>query len=128
MPKLDRSFYGTPTHEQLTGYLQRTTRVLDANISFGKTNANDKPNAPDASNIQCWKATGTTPVGANTEFAIAHNLPWIPWFYFYALDRAGSLYQLPATGTAWTAATNATQGNVYLKCSVASANFVVILI
>lgn len=130
MGKLDRSLYGQPSLQQVNDSLQRSGKSLSHLISFGKTNANSTPQAPDASNIDCFKATGVTPGAANTEFSIAHNLLWVPWFYFYILDRGGNLYQLPTTGTAWTAATpgGGANGNIFLKCSVVSANYSIIII
>lgn len=61
-----------------------------------------------------WKNV-TAPAGANTEFAIPHDLGRIPSFYFYIADRSCNLYQLPNTGTAWT------QTNIYVKCDAANA-------
>lgn len=55
---------------------------------------------------------------ANTEDTIAHNIGSVPIGYLILWqDKAGSAYQGPATGTAWTTA------NIYLKCSVASVTF-----
>lgn len=127
MPKLPRSAYGAIDKEQLLAWLQQMSKNLDSLISFGKTNQNSTFTAPDHSDLNIWKATGVTPGVANTEFAISHNLLWIPWHYHYFLDVAGQLYQAPTTGTHWTAATNSTLGNIYLKCTVASANYVVII-
>lgn len=128
MANLDRSLYGNSSPSSILSYLQRVSRALNSQVTFGKTNANNTPTGPDAANISMWKATGTTPAGPNTEFAITHNLTWVPWFYFYFLDKAGSLYQGPATGTAWTAATSSALGSVFLKCSVASAAYTIIII
>ena len=57
----------------------------------------------------------TAPASPNTQFTLNHTLGFIPSFYWFISDRACSVYQLPNTGTAWTAT------SVYLKCSVASA-------
>lgn len=60
---------------------------------------------------------------ANTEFAVAHGLGSVPLGYMIvSQDKAGSLYQMHDTGTAWTST------NIYLKCSVVSVKFLVFLI
>ena len=133
MANLDRSFLGQMTPQSIAGYLQRVSKALNSQISFGKTNLNDGapvggiPTA-DACNISCFKTTGTTPGVANTEFAVLHNLLWVPWHYFYTID-VGTIYQGPTTGTAWTAATTAgLDGKVFVKSTVANAAFTMIII
>jgi hypothetical protein len=60
---------------------------------------------------------------ANTEFSVAHTVGAIPVGYIIVWqDKAGSLYQGPTTGTAWTSTA------VYLKCSVASVTFKIALL
>lgn len=55
---------------------------------------------------------------ANTEDTISHTLGRIPSGYLVLYqDKAGTLFQGPSTGTAWTAS------NLYLKCNVASVAF-----
>lgn len=55
---------------------------------------------------------------ANTETTFTHNMGSIPVGYLViGQDKAGSLFQLAATGTAWTATT------ISLKCSVATVTF-----
>lgn len=106
-------------------FAEQVGRVLGGNISFGATTGNTDRDI----NMDCFKATGTTPVGPNTEFSVSHNLKRIPIGYLIGfLDRAGDLYQGPTTGTAWTAATASALGNIFIKCSVASANFFIIII
>jgi hypothetical protein len=64
--------------------------------------------------------SGTSPGTANTEFAIAHNLGRIPQGYFVGgVNPAGILYQLAATGTAWTTT------NIYVKCTIVTMGFTV---
>jgi hypothetical protein len=64
--------------------------------------------------------TSATPDAENT---IAHTLGSVPVGYIICgQDKAGSLYQLSDTGTAWTGS------NIYLKCSVASITFKVFLL
>lgn len=56
--------------------------------------------------------------GANTESTYMHNMGAIPVGYIVlGQDKAGSLYQLAATGTGWTTTT------ISLKCSVATVTF-----
>lgn len=65
----------------------------------------------------------TTNATPNTEETIAHTLGSTPKGYIiFWQDKAGSLYQGPSTGTAWTSS------NVYLKCSVASVTFNIFLV
>lgn len=64
--------------------------------------------------------TSGTPDAENT---ITHTLGSVPVGYIILWqDKAGSLYQGPSTGTAWT------PSNVYLKCNVASVTFLVFLL
>lgn len=79
-----------------------------SNISFGqKTN-----NTDNGQNIVGQWITGTSPSAANTEFAVAVNLGYIPvGFDVKRQNAAASFYD---SGTAWT------ESNIYLKCSVAS--------
>ena len=65
----------------------------------------------------------TSDAVADTEFAVAHGIGAVPVgrIIIYQ-DKAGHLYQGPATGTAWTST------NVYFKCDVASVTFAVFLL
>lgn len=64
--------------------------------------------------------TSATPDAENT---IAHTVGSVPVGYIIlGQDKAGSLYQLAGTGTAWTSS------NIYLKCNVASVTFLVFLL
>jgi hypothetical protein len=65
----------------------------------------------------------TTSATPNAENTIAHTVGSVPIGYLiFGQDKAGDLYQLSSTGTAWTSS------NIYLKCSVASVTFLVFLI
>lgn len=97
-------------------YIQEiNAQVLDGNISFGSTTSNSSPDQ----NIECWKATGTTPNPANTAFSIAHGLGRVPITFIGDLDQPGIIYR---SGTAWTATT------AYFKCNSAGANYVIVLL
>lgn len=62
--------------------------------------------------------TITTNAIANTESTFTHTMGSIPVGYLIlGQDKAGSLYQLSTTGTAWT------NSKISLKCSVASVTF-----
>jgi hypothetical protein len=64
--------------------------------------------------------TSATPDAENT---IAHTIGSVPLGYIVvAQNKAGSLYQMDDTGTAWTST------NIYLKCDVASVTFLVFLV
>lgn len=57
---------------------------------------------------------------ANTEVTVAHGLGYVPNGRFIVWQNAaGSLYQGPSTGTAWTAT------NAYFKCDQATVTFMV---
>lgn len=115
------------TFEAIQRHLELVSKTL-SRISFGTPISTSVPvgNAEPDRNIQCWKATGTTPGVANTEFAVAHNLPYVPvGFLIASTTPAGHIYK---STTAWTAATNAVQGNIYLKSDTASVAYVLILI
>lgn len=69
-------------------------------------------------NIDGAFLTITTNGVANTESTFTHTLGSIPVGYIIlGQDKAGSLYQLAGTGTAWTSTT------ISLKCSVATVAF-----
>jgi hypothetical protein len=100
--------------------LQRVFNIYQAvngGIDFGvSTQVNIPPGGNQyTGNINGQWANVTAPVAPNTEFAVPHKLGRIPSFYLYICDRSANLYQLPNTGTAWTAT------NIYLKCDTASA-------
>lgn len=93
-----------------------------SNLSFGSTTSNSDPDM----NMQCYKATGTTPVTPNTEFSVKHNLKHVPvGFLIASTTPAGHIYK---STTAWTAATNIALGTIFLKSDVASVAFTIIII
>lgn len=75
-----------------------------------------------ADNFNAQILSHTSNAVADTEDTIAHTLQRVPVGYlvFYQ-DKAGQLYQGPSTGTAWTSS------NFYLKCTVASVTFQIIV-
>ena len=111
----------TPKSQQWT--TERMSAVLNGNVSYGHSTSNSDEDI----NMDCWKATGTTPGTANTAFIVNHNLTRVPiGFHTIRVNVAGAtLYD---SGTAWTAATNVAQGTISLKCNQASVAFTIIII
>jgi hypothetical protein len=106
----------TPSDGQLQYNLQLLGKVIAGNVSFGHSTSNTDQDI----NLDCFKVTGTAPGTANTEFAISHSLGRIPiGFLVASVDQAAIIYK---STTAWTSS------HVYLKCNVASVNYLVILI
>jgi hypothetical protein len=125
MSKVPRSPYGNMTKDDILMTQQQTNKVLSGQVSFGKTAVNSTYQSPDQANIQTWKATGVTPGTPNVEFTVSHNFQWAPWFFQFITNNGGVIYQSRAT--LGTAATNSTQGVIFLKCTTASAAFTLML-
>jgi hypothetical protein len=97
-------------------YLFYVGHILSRRVSYGTT----MDNSSQDQNIDHWKATGTTPGAANTEFAVNHGLGRIPLgFQVWSVNKAAHLYQ---STTAWTTT------QIFLKCDVATVNFVIAII
>ena len=92
-------------------------RVIGGQISYGATMSNNEQDR----NIFCFKATGTTPGVANTDFSVTHSLGRIP-ITIDAQDtnNGGLIYRSPVTPWTKTTAT--------FRCTTASAVFNLILI
>lgn len=105
-----------PLEEQMRILQRQLDKLFDAmqgRLSFGTGIALSR-----GQNIQGQFVSFTSHAVANTEFSVTHSLNSVPIGYILLWqDKAGSLYQGPATGTAWTGTA------VYLKCSVASVTF-----
>ena len=111
-----RSLNRNATADDLTQMLQNHARILDGNVSFGQTTNNNER----GQNINGWKAVGTTPGSANTEFAVTHGLNRIPiGFLPLAVAANAVLYQ---STTPWTATT------IYLKCSGTSVPYTIFVV
>ena len=121
--KLPRNLFGD-FQTSVKAFVEQATKVLSGNVSFGSTTANTDPSR----NMDCWINVGTAPVGPNTEFAVTHNLRRIPIGYIVIAKSIAGDFYTSTGGTAWTAATNAALGNIYLKCTVASVGFTIIVI
>jgi hypothetical protein len=84
----------------LTRHSERLALVLNGNVGYGTTMSNKDQDI----NINCWKAQGTSPSSANTDFTIQHSLGRIPNTIVGQDTRDGSvLYRSPST--AWTKTT-----------------------
>jgi hypothetical protein len=119
--KPPRSLGLQQTWEAVQRHLEIVSKTL-SNISFGTTVNNTDPDM----NMQCWKATGTTPASPNTEFAVTHNLKHVPiGFMIVSTNKAAHIYK---STTAWTAATTSTMGSIFLKCDTATVAFAIVIL
>jgi hypothetical protein len=107
---------GDPTKPlNLTRHSERLALVLNGNVNFGSTMSNSDSDT----NMQCWKATGTTPGAANTDFTINHSLGRIPLTIVgQDTNNGGLLYR---GSVAWTKST------ITLRCTTATAAYNVIV-
>lgn len=100
----------------LARWSERHARVLAGNINYGSTMSN----ADRDMNMNCWKAKGTTPAIANTDFTIQHSLGRIPLtINGQDTNNGGVLYR---GSVAWT------KTAITLRCTTASAAYNVIVI
>lgn len=111
-----------PTIDTIQRQFELMSKALSRNISFGSTTSNTDPDM----NISGWKATGTTPGTANTEFSITHWVTHVPvGFIILSTQPAGHIYK---STTAWTSATKNTPGAIYLKSDTASVAYTLMII
>jgi hypothetical protein len=86
--------------KNLTRHSERLAKVLNGNVSYGATMQNGQEDI----NMSVWKAFGTSPGAANTDFTIKHSLGRTPITIVGQDTKDGSvLYRSPVT--AWTATT-----------------------
>jgi len=111
------------------GEMPGQIRRLDANLGKvfqalqGRVRFGDATDGKQGENLSGQFQLFTTSATPDAENTIAHTLGAIPVGYIIiGQNKAGSLYQLATTGTAWTST------NLYLKCSVASVAFVIFLL
>lgn len=98
--------------------LDKLFTILNGRVRFGD-GVDGERGENIAGEFQVFTTSGTP----NAENTIAHTLSATPIGYIVCgQDKAGSLYQLTDTGTAWTST------SIYLKCSVASVKFMVFLL
>jgi hypothetical protein len=101
--------------KNLTRHSERLAKVLNGNVSYGAT----MQNGQDDINMSVWKAFGTSPGTANTDFTIEHSLGRIPITIVGQDGNNGGL--LYRGSSPWTNTT------VTLRCTTASMNYNVIL-
>lgn len=98
--------------------LSKLFTCLSGRVRFGPGTSGN-----DGENIYGQWLNITTNAIANTETTFTHSCGVIPVGYLVVWqDKAGSLYQGPTTGTAWTTT------SISLKCSVASVVFKLFLL
>jgi len=96
-------------------WTERLAKVLNGGVNFGSTMSNSDKDM----NMNAWKAQGTTPGAANTDFTITHSLNRIPnTIVGQDTNNGGLLYR---GSVAWTKTT------ITLRCTTASATYNVIL-
>lgn len=96
----------------------QVVNCLNGRVRFGPGTSGN-----DGENIQGQFLQIITDAVANTETTFTHTMGAIPVGYLILWqDKAGSLYQGPTTGTAWT------KTSISLKCSVASVTFKLFLL
>ena len=88
------------------------TQAINAGTDFGTSTQTSLTTYTGNMGGQ-WRNVVTA--GVDVEFAIPHDLGRVPSFYLYIMEKKGFIYQLPDTGTAWTAT------NIYVKSSVATS-------
>jgi hypothetical protein len=110
-----------PMKEQLRilqASINQLYKMGQGRISFGV--GMDGENGQNISGQFQQFTTSGTPDAENT---IAHTVGSIPLgFIVLWQSKAGSLYQGPSTGTAWT------DSSIFLKCDVASVSFLIFLV
>ena len=90
----------------LLDFFRKIIEVVNGGIVVGNTT--------EALNIKGVPVVIADTGTANTEFSVTHNIGDTPVFYWYTLDKAGSLYDSNRAG--WTTDV------ILLKCTVANAN------
>lgn len=99
----------------LTRHSERLALVLNGNVNFGSTMSN----ADQDQNMNAWKATGTSPGAANTDFTIQHSLGRVPLTIVgQDTNNGGLLYR---GSVAWT------KTAITLRCTTATAAYNVIV-
>ena len=120
--KTSNLVYGIQDDKKYRSDLDRDAKTLFFAMQ-GRVRFGDGTDGNNGENISGQFQDITSHASANTEFAVAHTLGVIPvGFIVLYQDKAGSLYQAPSTGTAWTAT------NIYLKSDVSSLSAKIFLL
>ena len=109
-----------PIQDQINALSLALKKIYD--LSHGRVRFGSGTDGDRGENMsgEFQQFTTTT---ANTEVTVAHTIGAIPIGYIVLWqDKAGSLYQGPTTGTAWT------DSNIYVKCSAADVTFLIFIL
>jgi hypothetical protein len=113
--KAQRTINGIYSTESHVRWNEINSKVLAGNVSYGHT----IQNTDEDRNLNIWKATGTSPGIANTDFTVNHQLGHIPiTIVGQDTNNGGVLYR---GSVAWTAT------SVTLRCTAASSVYNLIL-
>lgn len=114
--KVQRTIQGIPTPQNMVRWNEIISRAMSGNVSFGSTMGNTDADQ----NLSVWKAAGTSPATANTDFTLTHSLGRVPiTIVGQDTNNGGLLYRSPVT--AWTKTT------VTLRCTTVSAAYNLVL-
>lgn len=81
--------------EHVVKSIQRTYKILRGNVSYGNLT-----NGDTSRNIDGFSVITTTPLVANTQFAVSHGLNRVP--VGFHLMRKNGITDVYDSGTAWT--------------------------
>jgi hypothetical protein len=120
--KTSNLVYGRQDDKKYKSDLDKDVKTLTFAMQ-GKVRFGDGTDGSNGENISGQFQDITSHASANTEFTVAHTLGAIPvGFIVLYQDKAGSLYQAPTTGTAWS------KTAIYLKSDVSSLSAKIFLI
>jgi|HubBroStandDraft_5_1064220.scaffolds.fasta_scaffold866244_2 hypothetical protein len=113
--RVQRTLSQSLTMENLSRWSEIISQAVGGKLSYGSTMGN----ADKDINLQVWKATGTSPATADTDFTINHSLGKVPVSIVGQDTTNGAL--LYRGSVPWTATT------VTLRANKASSVYNVIL-
>ena len=120
--KASNLVYGRQDDKKYKSDLDKDVKTLTFAMQ-GRVRFGDGADGSNGENISGQFQDITSHASANTEFTVAHTLGAIPvGFIVLYQDKAGSLYQAPATGTAWS------KTAIYLKSDVSSLSAKIFLL
>lgn len=100
--------------------LEQWHRIFDGGIRLVNTTTNATTYTRE--NVDNWPVQFTSGAVANVEFAVNHGLGRIPiGFEVSWRDKAGHIYQGPATGTAWT------KTQIFIKTDIATLTALILV-
>jgi hypothetical protein len=100
----------------INNYFIGLSKKINGGISFGAMNQ-----AAQTGNIDGQAIKFTTPSVADTEFSIAHGLGRVPVFTFqFCINKNATIYA--SQYESWT------KDTIKLKCSAATAEFILVLV